>query len=79
MPSRDGLTRAVRAPVALGGGRGHLGLGPASLARLVGYDDVQTVCAAALKLLPLDPVVATGWVARRPAGDRSRSPTRSPT
>lgn len=38
------------------------GLSPASLARLIGYDDVQTVCSAALKLLPLDPAVTTGWV-----------------
>ncbi|MCX6401074.1 MAG: urease accessory protein UreF [Propionibacteriales bacterium] len=40
----------------------HFDLGAASLARLVAYDDVQTVCAAALKLVPLDPVVVTGWV-----------------
>ncbi len=38
------------------------GLPPASLARLVGYDDVQTVSAAALKLLPLDPADTAGWV-----------------
>jgi urease accessory protein len=31
------------------------------LARVVGYDDVQTVLAAALKLLPLDPADATAW------------------
>ena len=37
------------------------GLAPASLARLVGYDDVQTVCSAALKLLPLDPTDTTRW------------------
>jgi urease accessory protein len=36
-------------------------LSPAALARLVGYDDVQTVTAAALKLAPLDPAVATRW------------------
>jgi urease accessory protein len=47
----------------LGAVGGHLGLGPAALARLVGYDDVQTVCAAVLKLAPVDPVVATSWVA----------------
>jgi urease accessory protein len=29
---------------------------------LIGYDDAQTVAAAALKLDPLDPIVATGWV-----------------
>lgn len=38
------------------------GLSPAALARLVGYDDVQTVAAAALKLLPLDPAEVSGWV-----------------
>ena len=31
------------------------------LARVVAYDDVQTVLAAALKLLPLDPVDTTTW------------------
>lgn len=48
--------------VVLGAVAAHLGLGPGSLARLVGYDDVQTICAAVLKLAPLDPAVATGWV-----------------
>lgn len=38
------------------------GLAPASLARLIGYDDVQAVCSAALKLLPLDPSETTQWV-----------------
>jgi len=38
------------------------GLGPAQVARLVGYDDVQTVAAAALKLLPLDPAEVAQWV-----------------
>jgi urease accessory protein len=38
------------------------GLSPAQTARLVAYDDVQTVAAATLKLAPLDPVVATRWV-----------------
>lgn len=32
------------------------------VAQLVGYDDVQTIASAALKLVPLDPVVATRWV-----------------
>ena len=26
------------------------------------YDDVQTLAAAALKLLPLDPMVTAGWL-----------------
>jgi urease accessory protein len=37
-------------------------LSPRSLARLVGYDDVQTVASAALKLMPLDPATTTSWV-----------------
>lgn len=53
-----GVSRAV----ALGAVAAGLGVGPDALARLVAYDDVQTVCAAALKLLPLDPAVVTGWV-----------------
>jgi urease accessory protein len=32
------------------------------VAQLVGYDDVQTIASAALKLVPLDPVVAARWV-----------------
>ena len=38
------------------------GLSPRSLAQLVGYDDLQTVASAALKLLPLDPATTTQWV-----------------
>lgn len=53
-----GASRAV----ALGAVAAGLGIRAEALARLVGYDDVQTVCAAALKLLPLDPAVVTGWV-----------------
>jgi len=34
------------------------GLSPQQLVRLVGYDDVQTVVSAALKLCPFDPAVA---------------------
>ncbi|GAA3682946.1 urease accessory UreF family protein [Nocardioides ginsengisoli] len=58
----DDLPRPSRSTV-LGAVSAGLGLGAASLARLVAYDDVQTVCAAALKLLPLDPVAVTGWTA----------------
>jgi len=39
-------------------------LSPRALARLIGYDDVQTVASAALKLLPLDPADVTAWVLR---------------
>ncbi|HEY3736724.1 MAG TPA: urease accessory UreF family protein [Jatrophihabitans sp.] len=38
------------------------GLSAMSLARLIGYDDVQTVASAALKLMPLDPAATTRWV-----------------
>lgn len=55
------LERPSRA-VVLGGLAAHAGVGARSLAHLVGYDDVQTVCAAALKLIPLDPAQVTGWV-----------------
>jgi len=66
-PDADPVARAaelsgVPRPVALAAAAAAVGLNPLSLARLVGYDDVQTVAAAALKLLPLDPAVATGWV-----------------
>jgi urease accessory protein len=37
------------------------GLPAVELAQVVAYDDVQTVLAAALKLLPLDPADATAW------------------
>jgi urease accessory protein len=39
------------------------GLSGERLARLVAYDDAQTVVAASLKLLPVDPVDAAGWLA----------------
>ncbi len=58
---------AVRRPtraVAIGVAGALAGLGAAQVARLIGYDDAQTVAAAALKLDPLDPLVATGWVVR---------------
>jgi len=53
-----GASRAV----ALAAAADACGLPPSSLGRLVGYDDVQTVAAAAVKLLPLDPADATRWV-----------------
>ncbi len=43
------------------------GLGAADTARLVAFDDVQTVLAAALKLVPFDPTRSVAWaVAARP-------------
>jgi urease accessory protein len=32
-------------------------------ARLIGYDDAQSVVAASLKLLPVDPAEAASWLA----------------
>ncbi|KAB1654579.1 urease accessory protein UreF [Pseudoclavibacter chungangensis] len=57
MPSR-GLAR----PVVLGAIAGATGLGAVELARLVAYDDAQTVAAATLKLEPLEPALASRWV-----------------
>lgn len=49
-------------PVVLGAVAEATALSPRQLARLVGYDDVQTVASAALKLLPLDPADVAVWV-----------------
>ncbi|SFK17513.1 urease accessory protein UreF [Cellulomonas sp. KH9] len=38
------------------------GLDALQVALLVGYDDVQTIASAALKLAPLDPATTTRWV-----------------
>jgi urease accessory protein len=45
----------------LGAVAAEAGLPALELGRVVGYDDVQTVLAAGLKLLPLDPADATAW------------------
>ncbi|MER7559622.1 urease accessory UreF family protein [Nocardioides sp. NPDC126508] len=55
------LERPCR-PLVLAAAAATGGLAPASLGRLVAYDDLQTVASAALKLLPLDPLDATSWV-----------------
>lgn len=48
--------------VVLGVAGAAAGLSGAQVARLVGYDDAQTVAAAALKLEPMDPTQAARWV-----------------
>jgi len=48
--------------VAVGATAAAAGLDGVRTARLVAYDDVQSLCAAALKLLPLDPAEATEWL-----------------
>ncbi len=49
-------------PVVLGAIAAITDLPARDLALLVAYDDVQTITAAALKLLPLDPLEVTSWV-----------------
>ncbi|MEO7448374.1 MAG: urease accessory UreF family protein [Humibacillus sp.] len=57
-------------PVVLGVVAAVAGLPALSLARLVGYDDVQSIVSAALKLVPLDPAEGMRWVlALHPAID----------
>lgn len=48
-------------PVALALVAAHLGLTPLEVARVVCHDEVQTVCSAALKLVPCDPLDTVGW------------------
>ena len=48
-------------PVVLGVMAAEAGLGSAQTARLVGFEDVQTAIAAALKLRPFDPALGVIW------------------
>ncbi|WP_435745420.1 urease accessory protein UreF [Nocardioides sp. SYSU DS0663] len=52
----------VARPVVLGVVGAVTGLGPEQVARLTAYDDAQTVVAASLKLLPVDPADAAAWL-----------------
>lgn len=61
-PSVLGLGDRVPRALVLATAADACGLSPLALARLVGYDDVQTVASAALKLLPLDPADVAAWV-----------------
>ena len=61
---RDGVwCRAV----VIGASAAEAGLAADELARLVAYEDVQTVIAAALKLQPFDPSRAVTWAVRAEA------------
>ncbi|MDZ5620042.1 urease accessory UreF family protein [Nocardioides sp. HM23] len=51
----------IARPVVMGVVAAVTGLSAEQTALMVGYDDAQTVVAAALKLLPVDPVEAAGW------------------
>ncbi|MFJ4903716.1 urease accessory protein UreF [Streptomyces sp. NPDC088727] len=58
----DARARTWSRPVVLGLLAHRAAMAPADVARLVGYDDVQTVTAALLKLEPQDPLLIAGWV-----------------
>lgn len=64
LPARRDLSRGM----VLGAVAAVTGLPADSLARLVAYDDLQTVVSAGLKLTPFDPILASRWVHDR-AGD----------
>ncbi|MCK8675524.1 urease accessory protein UreF [Rhodococcus sp. NPDC003382] len=63
-PDQEPIPRSWRParPVAAGMLAARAGLDAEHTARLVGYDDAQTIAAATLKLEPVDPAIATGWV-----------------
>ncbi|NHN55245.1 urease accessory protein UreF [Calidifontibacter sp. DB0510] len=56
------LPRDTPRPIALGSLARDLGLAAAEVARVAIYDDLQTACAAALKLAPMDPATPVGWL-----------------
>lgn len=62
VPSLATLSDAPLRPVALGVVAAAMGMDDTRCARASAYDDIQTVAAAALKLLPVDPTDATRWV-----------------
>lgn len=53
----------IARPIVLGVVAAVTGLTAEQLARVVAYDDVQTVVSASLKLLPVDPADAATWLA----------------
>ncbi|WP_427896456.1 urease accessory protein UreF [Kribbella sp. GL6] len=57
------VDREVPRPIVLGVVAAVNGLSAEQLVRVVAYDDVQTVVSASLKLLPVDPAEAAGWLA----------------
>ena len=53
----------VPRPIVLGVVAAVTGLSAEQVARVVAYDDAQTVVSASLKLLPVDPADAASWLA----------------
>lgn len=53
----------VPRPVVIGVIGAVTGLSAEQVARIVAYDDVQSVVSASLKLLPVDPADAATWLA----------------
>jgi urease accessory protein len=49
--------------VVVGATAAAAGLGPADTARMVGFEDVQMVIAAAIKIRPFDPAIGLRWAA----------------
>ncbi|MHA6799471.1 urease accessory protein UreF [Bounagaea algeriensis] len=58
----DELGPRPQRPVALGAVAAAMGLAERQVARACLYEDAQTVAAAALKLLPVDPADTARWV-----------------
>jgi urease accessory protein len=58
----DALGPGPQRPVALGVVAAVMGLDESRVARACLYEDAQTVAAAALKLLPVDPVDTARWI-----------------
>lgn len=52
----------IARPVVVGVVAAVNGLSAEQTARLIGYEDAQTVVAASLKLLPVDPAEAASWL-----------------
>ena len=65
-------------PVVLGVMAGEAGLDSGQTARLVGFEDVQTAIAAALKLRPFDPAVGAAWSMAAAASGRGHGRPGSP-
>jgi urease accessory protein len=53
----------VPRPIVIGVIGAVTGLSAEQVARIVAYDDVQSVVSASLKLLPVDPADAATWLA----------------